>query len=154
MTLRGTIILADNIYRTVEGKWIISGTYNKIICPLEAFTPTWGLNFYVRILVEHAGLYDVHIKITDSSKDPREPEVLIENNSQITVRPSEVPVHEAMLKFDGISLRCPVLPDDRVPNQMYIHTCCFRLGMKAAHETEWSSIGETPLEIAFVRPML
>ena len=152
MTLRGTILLADNVYRTVEGKFIICGTYNRVMTQLDAFAPTFGLFLYVRILVERGGPYQARLVISDETADPRTPVHVLRQEFDVVVRPEEVPVHEGVLRMDGLSLRCPVPAAQRVPGVVHQMRCCVRFFFKEPADRDFSHIGECPLTISFTAP--
>lgn len=73
---RGTIIVADEVYNTQEGKWVIAGTYQNWIVKEPKLQLQKGLAVYVRVQCETSGQHQLVVKIEDRARSPTEKPLL------------------------------------------------------------------------------
>jgi len=111
--IRGTLILADNVYRTENGKWIISGTYSYwqttqdvLVIPMLAT--------YVRLQFERFGVYRCRVAVTDKMAPPHQPPV-INTQFDVTINEATPRMFEAGLQLPEIRQRGPIPLADRLP---------------------------------------
>src|SRR5579862_105413 len=90
--IRGTLILSDNVYKTIDGKWVISGTYNRWFTPKDVLT-IHGINTYIRLLFEQLGVYSGTITVIAKEASPAADPIL-EIPFEITVTAECLPVYE------------------------------------------------------------
>jgi hypothetical protein len=104
--IRGTILLCDQLYPTVNGKYVISGTYTNFFTVLDELTISNGINAYLRVQVEHAGQYQFKVLAIDRAQASNATP-LFEVQGEVVVRDPLEPL-EAGLLLPGFTVKCPV----------------------------------------------
>jgi hypothetical protein len=146
---RGLLILADQVYRTNEGKWIISGTYNRIETHLPVLELVYGLIFYIRLLVESTCRVKCRLTVTDDGVDPRtSAPPVFQQEFEIGVPPEQVPVAEGRLQINHPRIKpgTQVLP----PGTVAVIKTNNRL--EIWHNGQWSEVAHSPLVFIFHIP--
>ena len=74
--LRGTVILCDQLYPTVGGKWVIAGTYTHwTSLPGAHHLDLPPLNVYIRFQVEHAKEIDCELLLVHRAMPSNAPAI-------------------------------------------------------------------------------
>lgn len=142
--IRGTLILADQVYRSVEGKWIIAGTYSSWRTAQDVLTLT-ALNFYIRLQVERPGNYPCRLFAIDRSGAPNLP-LLWESVFDIKITESGIPVFETAIKLSDTAVRSPVPFAQRpVGKWLMLRTLVWL-------QVGDSDVASCPLDFVFVGP--
>jgi hypothetical protein len=151
MPIRGTVIIADQVYKTVDGKWVISGTYNNWFTKEEELHIPAGLHLYIRLLTESVGVYFGFIQITRDAADPRANAVMLQLPTMIAVGPEGVPVVEAKLQLPGMRIKGPPLAD-REPGTIHEMKTTLRLFLALGQHATPEEVAYAPLQITFLGP--
>lgn len=107
---RGTVILCDHLYPSLNGKWVIAGTYtNWQARPGERHLDLPGLNVYVRFQVEKAGTYDCELLLIHRALPSNAPAIL-RQQVRIEVIDPLTPC-EVGCVLPAFRVRCPNVPD-------------------------------------------
>lgn len=74
---RGSVILCDNLYPTVNGKWVIAGTYTTWLAhPGERHIDFRdGIHAYLRFQVDRAGTYACELLLVNRSQASNQPAI-------------------------------------------------------------------------------
>lgn len=76
---RGTVILCDQLYPSLNGKWVIAGTYTTwFVPPQERHLDLPGVSVYVRFQVEKAGTYDCEVLLVHRALPSNAPPIMRE----------------------------------------------------------------------------
>jgi hypothetical protein len=142
---RGTIILCDSIHPTIDGKWIIVGTYTNWWSKKPSIKLEQGVGCYVRFQVERIlNAASWKIVLFDSATSPNG-EKIIEISGSADVRDPNTPV-EAGLLLPEFVVNSPV-PNEDIP-----------LGTRVALRyrvwliLEDKPIASCPLNVYFLNP--
>lgn len=144
--IRGTLILADNVYHTDKGKWIISGTYSfwqthqeELVIPM--------MSVYVRLQFERLGTYRCRVSISDRMAPPHVPPVI---NTQFEVKITETTprLFEAGLQLPEIRQRGPIPVADRAPGS------ATKVSLLIALSCNEHDIASNDLDLVFCGPPL
>jgi hypothetical protein len=106
--LRGSLILCDQLYPTIAGKWIIAGTYTaKLSRPgQERIEFPDGVNVYLRFQVEQAQRYHAEILLINrgltSTTEP-----LQRHELDLDVADPRTPIELACI-LDPFQVHCPI----------------------------------------------
>ena len=74
---RGTVILCDQLYPPIGGKWVIAGTYTHwTVAPGAHQIDLPPLNVYIRFQVERAGEYDCELLLIHRDLPSNAPAIL------------------------------------------------------------------------------
>jgi hypothetical protein len=109
--IRGTLILADQVYRTDQGKWIIAGTYTHWQTPNDELV-LHTIQAYIRLQVERPGTYPMHLTMMDRGAPPNA-RPMLEAQAEIVINESQVPVFEMGLHLPELRIPAPILAKDR-----------------------------------------
>ena len=141
--INGAIILCDNVYKTDNGKYLISGTYTQI----HTFNQTVdvSLNAYIRVAVEKAGTYNLKVKLIDVVESPTKPAIM-DMDGIITVD-DPLKVIEMGIHTPGFRLTCPIDLDELDENQGV--RMCFKLWL----EINGTALASSPFEVLFKKPV-
>jgi hypothetical protein len=74
---RGTVILCDQLYPSLGGKWVIAGTYTHFrSSPGAMQVDLPPLNVYIRFQVEKAGEYDCELLLVHRAQPSNVPPII------------------------------------------------------------------------------
>lgn len=150
MTLRGTLIIADQVYKTVENKWVISGTYNQWYTAEQTLISQAGLIMYIRLLTDSVGIYNGYICLTEDAADPRNDKYVWKFPVQLPINTDGVPVAELKLVIPSLRIDGPPLAS-RQPGAVYVMSGKVRLFLGLADQTP-TEVAYAPLIVAFHGP--
>ena len=103
--IRGTLILADQVYRTRDDKWVIAGTYNSWSTPGKRLQ-IHGFRVYLRIQVDTPGIYPCRVLLIDRIMPPTVPPIQeLQFDAPIA---SPLSPFEAALCLPELEVKCPV----------------------------------------------
>lgn len=108
---RAAIIVADEVYQTIDGKYVIAGTYQNWLIGEPVLHIQKGLAIYLRIQFEIPGNYNVGIIMEDRSKSPAE-KPLHSQLINFSIGNNSVPI-ELGLRTKGFSIKRPIGRLDR-----------------------------------------
>jgi hypothetical protein len=141
---RGAVILCDHLDQMANGKWLIAGTYTRLLANQPNCHFATGLAIYLRFQVEQIGTYDVTVKLILLDKSPTSPPV-IRNDFKATVSDVHHPV-ELGIRTPAFTVHYPgdfaaLQPGQSVPVRFAI----------------WAEVGgcelaSTPLTVVFSKP--
>ena len=63
--VRGAVILCDHLDQMQNGKWLIVGTYTRLMTKAEVVHFSTGAKLYVRFQVEHTGAHALELLFID-----------------------------------------------------------------------------------------
>ena len=108
---RGTVILCDQLYPTIGGKWVIAGTYTNYLADLGAQHVDFihGLNVYLRFQVERTGKYPCELLLVNRALASNLPAIQ-RLEVRIAVTDPLAPV-EIGCVLPPFRVRCPNTPD-------------------------------------------
>ena len=109
--IRGTLILADQVYRTDTGKWIIAGTYTQWQTPNDELV-LHTIQAYIRLQVERPGTYPMKLTMMDRGAAPNA-RPMLEAQAEIVINETQVPVFEMALHLPELRIPAPILAKDR-----------------------------------------
>ena len=109
--IRGTLILADQVYRTDQGKWIIAGTYTHWQTPNDELV-LHTIQAYIRLQVERPGTYPLHLTMMDRGAPPNA-RPMLEAKAEIVINETQVPVFEMALHLPELRIPAPIPAKDR-----------------------------------------
>lgn len=104
--VRGTLILADQVYRTDQGKWIIAGTYTHWQTPNDELM-LHGIQAYIRLQVERPGSYPLKLTMMDRGAPPNA-RPMLELQAEIAISEQQVPVFEMGLHLPELRIPAPI----------------------------------------------
>ncbi len=141
---RGAVILCDHLDQMANGKWLIVGTYTRLMASQPTWTFPSGLAIYLRFQVEQTGSYDVTIRLILLDRPPTSPPV-IRNDFKAQVLDVHHPV-EMGIRTPPFTVHFPgdfnaLQPGQAVPVRFAI----------------WAEVGgcelsSTPLTVVFSKP--
>jgi hypothetical protein len=74
---RGTVILCDQLYPTLAGKWVIAGTYTHFnVSPGAQHIDLPPLNVYIRFQVEKSSEYDCELLLVHRAQASNVPAII------------------------------------------------------------------------------
>src|ERR1043165_888904 len=109
--VRGTLILADQVYRTDQGKWIIAGTYTHWQTPNDELV-LHSLQAYIRLQVERPGSYPMKLTMMDRGAPPNA-RPMLEAQAEIAINETQVPVFEMGLHLPELRIPAPIPAQER-----------------------------------------
>lgn len=110
-SIRGTLILADQVYRTDQGKWIIAGTYTHWQTPNDELV-LHSIQAYIRLQVERPGTYPMRLTMMDRGAPPNA-RPMLEAQAEIAISEQQVPVFEMGLHLPELRIPAPIPAKDR-----------------------------------------
>jgi NAD(P)H-dependent flavin oxidoreductase YrpB (nitropropane dioxygenase family) len=110
-SIRGTLILADQVYRTDQGKWIIAGTYTHWQTPNDELV-LHSIQAYIRLQVERPSTYPMKLTMMDRGAPPNA-RPMLEANAEIAISEAQVPVFEMALHLPELRIPAPIPAKDR-----------------------------------------
>jgi hypothetical protein len=120
-SIRGTLILCDQVYRTDQGKWVIAGTYTQWQTPNDELV-MHSLQAYVRLQVERPGTYPMRLTMMDRGAPPNA-RPMMEAQIEVIVNESQIPVFEMGLHLPELRIAAPIPAKDRqVGSVLALHT--------------------------------
>lgn len=148
--ISGTLILAEQVYKTADGKWIVCGTYNTIYTRENPCVFSSGIMLYLRLHTDRAGVVRGRISIEEMDADPRAHadgrHDIMSAEFSISVPPEHVPIMEGSLILPsstiGIQGDMPAGPVSIVKRMM------IRLAIDQG-EGQWRDLTISPLAIVF-----
>lgn len=117
-SIRGTLILADQVYRDERTrKFIISGAYSHWNTNQDVIH-TGDFHFYLRIQVEHPGTFPCRILCVDKVKVSTEKPIW-DVGFDLSIPKDGLPVFEAGFILPAPTVQAPVPFRDREPGKAY-----------------------------------
>ena len=151
MRLTGSIIPADHVYKTVDNKWIISGTYNTWMTHEEELFLPSGLCLYIRLITESARQVRGVLELRNSADDPRVPMApVLRVELQLSITPDMVPIAEARLVLGSFRVPGPPL-QGRSPQRVDVAKMTLHFSL-FDHNGELYEVSKAPLTIVFKAP--
>jgi hypothetical protein len=92
--IRGTILLSDHVYPTVNNKFVIAGTLTTFWTKEPVLHIMQGLGVYCRVQVERAGEYQARILLIDTEKPPNHQQIM-EMNTKLNIKQPSIPMEFA-----------------------------------------------------------
>lgn len=152
MKITGSIIPADHVYKTVDNKWIVSGTYNTWATHESELYLPHGLCIYIRLITEHTGPLKGVLELRNALDDPRaESQPALKVDIQFNVTPDMVPIAEARLVLGGLRIPGPPL-SERSAQRVDVAKMTLYLRL-FDHTGELYDVSKAPMTIVFKAPI-
>ena len=140
--VHGSVIVCDHLAQMAGGKWLIVGTYNRIVVPGD----TWqgALAMFVRFQAERTGNHCVSVRVVVRDLASTAPP-LARVEVEVRVDSPHVPF-DCGIQAPLISLPCPVPYGELTPGAVV------PLHLLVWVEVEGHALSTAPLELLFVKP--
>ncbi len=141
----GMILLADNVYRTDRGKFVIAGTYTSWQTTKDVMHMP-GVQLFVRLVFERFGQYECQLVVQDRSSPPTAlPMLAMPINIEVSARTSRL--IEAGFQLPELNIPASRPFNERPPTG---EKATLIISMMLGHDV----IASTNLDIIFNGPTL
>jgi hypothetical protein len=143
-TIRGTLIICDQVYQDRSGKFIIAGTYTTWQTQEDELR-LHGIHAYLRLQVEQPGSYPCSITMVDRMAPPNHPPML-RLDTVLPIAENQIPIFECAVHLPDLQLRAPTPRAQRAPGTGHGIRTLVSLVVKD------EDVASCPLDFVFLGP--